>query len=334
MASSRLRATSRRFLPTLYLLLQKLEKPRRQRMLSVIFTQAQRLEMERWLLDRRPVVEAPAAPRRPAQRGGRAQRQTSLRGKRSRCSKKHAKTSTPGVVSRRRNGHWRHFAVVVVQRLELRSKEVDCHRRALQFHAALVAIKQEIGAELALGRLTALPGAVGDEALAALILGKVTAVLANFNLDADRDMGLNFRAVAPVIGTTLCGPVFHPRSFGAGIAGWRYLQLARGECSGRSMNLKEEQEVWARCRQVVSDIWEYAGRRMQDSAKRLDALEQKQTSRREETLCRKRKTQRATQEVSRQERREARIAKILATWTRLERLYPRRRTAMSSAKEL
>eukprot|EP00913_Durusdinium_trenchii_P019083 g17934.t1 len=49
-----------------------------------------------------------------------------------------------GLISRRRNGRMRYFAIVVAHRLELRTKEVDCLQVAMKYHSVLVDIKHQV----------------------------------------------------------------------------------------------------------------------------------------------------------------------------------------------
>eukprot|EP00435_Cladocopium_sp_Y103_P028277 s3374_g7.t1 len=189
-------------------------------------------------------------------------------GARTRCRRSDG--AGKGVLSRRRYGAWRYFAVVVVHRLQLRSKEVHCSHLAAKHHALLLEIKQEIAADLCAQRLRQQP----DEALASRLHHKVASVMQKFQLNSD-DLGLQFRAVSPIIGTVLSGPVFHLRNFHLGIAGWQFLQLARGV--ERPSSVEDVSQAWDRSRHAFSELWAVAGRSPAESARRLDDLEKRQS---------------------------------------------------------
>lgn len=248
-----------RFLEKLQQLLPRLEHERRSKILRSL-NEAQRRDLERWMLEYKsgqpktlhgPVV---ATPVRSAMQGTRCRKRSDGAGK--------------GVLSRRRYGTWRYFAVVVVHRLQLRSKEVHRSHLAAKHHALLLEIKQEIAADLCAQRLRQKP----DEALASRLHHKVASVMQKFQLNSD-DLGLQFRAVIPIIGTVLSGPVFHLRSFHLGIAGWQFLQLARGV--ERPSSVEEVSQAWDRSRHAFSELWAVAGRSPAESARRLDDLEKR-----------------------------------------------------------
>lgn len=254
------RKTIWRFLEKLQQLLPRLEQERRSKILRSL-NEAQRRDLERWMLEYKsgqpktvhgPVVATPV--------------RSVIQGTRCRRSDGAGK----GVLSRRRYGAWRYFAVVVVHRLQLRSKEVHCSHLAAKHHALLLEIKQEIAADLCAQRLRQQP----DEALASRLHHKVASVMQKFQLNSD-DLGLQFRAVSPIIGTVLSGPVFHLRNFHLGIAGWQFLQLARGV--ERPSSVEDVSQAWDRSRHAFSELWAVAGRSPAESARRLDDLEKRQS---------------------------------------------------------
>ena len=237
-------------------------------------------------------------------------------GTRRRCD---ASAATRGVISRRRTGVWKYFAVVVVHRLSLRTKEVDSWDLASQYHDVLLEIKEEISGDLCGQRLQQQP----DEDLSARLFSKVRSILER-RPDVD-ELGLQFRAVVPIIGTNLTGPVFHLRTFHLGIAGWQFLQLARGVV--RPSSVEDLQQTWDRSRHAVSELWAMAGRSSTETARRLDDIEKRQSFdelRKRRALQQQRrqatKDLRRTKMERQQQRLEERIHRLLMKFRGFRRL--------------
>eukprot|EP00931_Biecheleriopsis_adriatica_P058693 TRINITY_DN35010_c0_g1_i1.p1 TRINITY_DN35010_c0_g1~~TRINITY_DN35010_c0_g1_i1.p1 ORF type:complete len:374 (+),score=93.55 TRINITY_DN35010_c0_g1_i1:243-1364(+) len=307
------RPTERR-LQKLHSLLQQLDRSRREDIIRCEFTQEQRLALERWILQRSPVASAQRAPQVQASRPWRLCSTRSSGGKCWGTPELQLKASggetLRGVTTHRRAGRTLHSAVVHVERLELRTREVQDMVTAIEFRAALLAVKDEISAELSRRRMC---GSEEDEELAAQLLArKVSATLADRGLDADRDLGLYFRATTPArqwIGTTLCGPVFHLRSLEAGLQGWQQMQRARGVLTPG--NEQDLDHTWAQARQAHLDLLETAGRRRADAERRLDMLEHRGVAKRKALLQRWsfRERRRVALEAARKERLQASAAR-------------------------
>lgn len=317
MACPKGKKTIWRYLEKLQLLLQRLNHQRRSKVLKSL-TEAQRRDLEHWMLEYKsgqtqaqrakhasckPAAPMPMVP-------------SMSQGTRRRCD---ASAATRGVISRRRTGVWKYFAVVVVHRLSLRTKEVDSWNLASQYHDVLLEIKEEISGDLCGQRLQQQP----DEDLSARLFSKVRSILER-RPDVD-DLGLQFRAVVPIIGTNLTGPVFHLRTFHLGIAGWQFLQLARGVV--RPSSVEDLQQTWDRSRHAVSELWAMAGRSSTETARRLDDIEKRQSFdelRKRRALQQQRrqasKDLRRTKMERQQQRLEERIHRLLMKFRGFRRL--------------
>ncbi|CAE8635807.1 unnamed protein product [Polarella glacialis] len=307
-------------LQKLHLLLQKLDRSRRQEIILNLFTQEQRLELTRWMLERRAATAQPEAgtgtgtastiPDRPGVLCGHANTRsdrvadrvqkirTSGLGKRGALGRGFKQARLPrstgmqsqgmrGIATHRRSDRTLYSAVVHVERLELRTREVESKELAARFRAILVSIKEEISSELGKWRASTQEAECElEEACAQKLVRSVATALTKHGLDADRDLGLYFRASTPArqwIGTTLCGPVFHLRNLETGLKGWRMMQQARGANTPDSP--QDLDETWARFRRAHLDLWESAGRKA-GVAQRLDVLERRASGRRERLMQR------------------------------------------------
>lgn len=284
MAGSKGKRDTGKYLQKLYLLLRRLDQNRRQQILAGL-SEVQRRELERWMLEYKSTQN----------HGDQVQALTPDWSRRAGLVPRR-RPDGRGLISRRRNGRMRYFAIVVAHRLELRTKEVDCLQVAMKYHSVLVDIKHQISSELGHQRMRS----DLDEALAVKLWAKVTAVSERYQVHAEHDLGLYFRAVSPMMGTLLCGPTFHPRTFDVGIAGWQLLQVARGV--GSPSSSQELQSAWDRSRRAFAELWAVAGRSPTETARRLDDLERRQS-------VQDMQKKRAIQQQRRDELKEIRLQK-------------------------
>eukprot|EP00933_Yihiella_yeosuensis_P054880 TRINITY_DN53464_c0_g1_i1.p1 TRINITY_DN53464_c0_g1~~TRINITY_DN53464_c0_g1_i1.p1 ORF type:complete len:435 (-),score=74.18 TRINITY_DN53464_c0_g1_i1:21-1325(-) len=348
---------SLKLLEKLHELLQQIDRSRRQEIIRSQFSQEQRLVLEKWILERRgsempganPVPEV-HVPRKPIHRKkegfkhslytqpskGLSSKKQSMKAQLF-CEDCLKQDVHRGISTHRRRARILHSAVVHVERLEMRTREVESKALAQKFRQALLEIKQEVSSEFcaqsqrAAERFCADRGSAEFEAFAQKLRAVVQAVLGRKGLDADEDLGLYFRVTTPArqwIGTTLCGPVFHLRNLWSGLKGWKLMQEARGVAAPDSPD--QLADTWVRFRQAHLDLWEHVGRCRAETARRLDVLVQRNAGHRQCLLqrwqLRDRRRQAAHQRAKvlndgRAARLEATRARVRAkTEARLQRL--------------
>jgi len=310
----------------LYRLLQQLDRERRHEVLAKRFSQDQRLILERWIMCQRqcgcnhaPLASSmdPAVPlavaitgKDPGGRVGRRRKQTCTRElatadpwRKRRVSLssvpvsfdatvKESASRARGVVVHHRRGRILYSAVVLFERLELRTREVADLAVATRFRDALLAAKTRLSVE----PWTRTEGyhdsaSLSSDATVDLICKVVPALLLatlqQYGLDHSRDLGLYLRACTPArqwIGATLWGPVFRlDRGLDVGLRGWQLMRAARG--SGPPITAKEMDETWAKTRQAHMDVWASAGRNRTEVMLCLSRLEERSAKRRELRLA-------------------------------------------------
>lgn len=299
-------------LPRLQKLLGRLSRERRLQILRDLFSQDQRVLLERWILEQRAsAASAPPASGGPLKRSSvsiEAGDQTSVGtpGKRRHCkedmdglpgapSEMQMKLSArkcpsvkeqsqnKGIATRRCSAQVMYSATVLVERLELRSKQVSDLQLALSIRRAFLEVKAEVLEQLRLRRAQST-----DEMAQVLAETLPTAVLKALGAEhlTPEEAGLFFRvntAAKLWIGSSLCGPLFHLRNLQSGLEGWAIMQKARG---WQAINGQRSFDTtWERVRAAHLQLWgRHTGTTCSDLAERLDDLAQRHSVRRERLL--------------------------------------------------
>eukprot|EP00928_Gymnodinium_smaydae_P007409 TRINITY_DN12665_c0_g2_i1.p1 TRINITY_DN12665_c0_g2~~TRINITY_DN12665_c0_g2_i1.p1 ORF type:complete len:479 (-),score=59.76 TRINITY_DN12665_c0_g2_i1:71-1507(-) len=320
-------------LARLHRLLARLSPDRRRHMLHQRFTQEQRLGLEKWLLDRRWEKSSDKGSESLAHIAAVTGCELALRPSGSisvetQClataASMHAAlsssldstpsprsqvaTSSRGIVTHQRHGSTLYSAVVLVERLEIRTRLVPDAHIAVGFRDLLLDVKErlcrglrenmpDVFADSFPSEWTLVDGRVTGMSISRLPLSLLRELVTKAVMDASqpffcdpvRDVGIYFRVSTPArpwIGTTLWGPVFRfGASFASGIRGWQLMQTARGNAVLASE--AEAAEVWQKVRQAHISIWTESGRDACEIASQVDALESRKTLNREALLRRR-----------------------------------------------